>query len=163
MEGREVDTRVSQEPEKDLSILWSEHGPRLWRAVLAYSGDREIANDAVAEAFAQCLGRGDAVRSPADWVWRAAFRLAAGELKRRGRWVAVVAEDIPWMPEPAADLVNALAVLPPKQRACLVLHYYSGYRAREVAEILGSTPATVRVHLSQGRRRLRRLLEGDDD
>jgi hypothetical protein len=32
------------------------------------------------------MRRGDAVRSPRDWVWRAAFRIAAGELQERGRW-----------------------------------------------------------------------------
>jgi DNA-directed RNA polymerase specialized sigma24 family protein len=54
---------------------------RLWRAVYAYSGRRDIADDAVAEAFAQVLRRGDEVRDVTAWVWRAAFRIAAGELK----------------------------------------------------------------------------------
>jgi DNA-directed RNA polymerase specialized sigma24 family protein len=43
-----------------------------------------------------------------------------------------------------------------------VLHDHVGYSAREVAAILGSTAATVRVHLSKGRRRLRTLLEAED-
>lgn len=38
--------------------LYRAHGPRLLRNVLLYSGDREIANDAVAEAFAQAMRRG---------------------------------------------------------------------------------------------------------
>ncbi|MGH2660633.1 MAG: sigma factor-like helix-turn-helix DNA-binding protein [Actinomycetota bacterium] len=37
-----------------------------------------------------------------------------------------------------------------------------GISTREVATILGCSSATVRVHLSQGRRRLRRLLEDRD-
>ena len=41
--------------------LYRAHGPRLLRNVLLYSGDREIANDAVAEAFAQAMRRGEAV------------------------------------------------------------------------------------------------------
>jgi RNA polymerase sigma factor (sigma-70 family) len=63
------------------------------------------------------------------------------------------------MPEPQHDLVVALASLTANQRAALVLRHYAGYPTREVAAILGCSAATVRVHLSQGRRRLRRLLE----
>jgi DNA-directed RNA polymerase specialized sigma24 family protein len=70
----------------DLEDVYRLHGRKLWWAVLAYSGDREIASDAVAEAFAQALRAGDKVRSPADWVWRVAFRIAAGELKGRRRF-----------------------------------------------------------------------------
>ena len=49
--------------------------------------------------------------------------------------------------------------LSPNQRAALILHHYAGYSTREIGQILGCSAATVRVHLSQGRRRLRSLLE----
>ena len=58
------------------------HAP-LWRAVLAYSGSADVADEAVAEAFAQLLRRGDGVDDPAAWAWRSAFRIAAGELQQR--------------------------------------------------------------------------------
>lgn len=161
--GAQLETTVDPRRDNDLDTLWREHGPKLWRAVLAYAGDREIASDAVAESFAQCLRRGEEIRSPAAWIWRAAFRVAAGELKRRGRWTPPADEGSYLMPEPAVDLLRALASLPRKQRASLVLHYYGDYSTREAAEILGSTAATVRVHLSQGRRRLKHLLEGSND
>ena len=67
----------------DLGELYRRESARLWRAVFAYTQDRGIADDAVAEAFAQCLRRGSAIRDPNAWVWRAAFRLAAGELRDR--------------------------------------------------------------------------------
>jgi DNA-directed RNA polymerase specialized sigma24 family protein len=66
-----------------LEHLYEEEGARLWRAVYLYAADREVASDAVAEAFAQALRRGNAIRSPDRWVWRTAFRIAAAELKRR--------------------------------------------------------------------------------
>ena len=153
----------------ELERLYRERGDRLWRAVLAYAGDPEVASDAVAEAFAQALRRGTALRDPEAWVWRAAFRIAAGELadrRRRGAELPAGAGAAYLVPEPADDLVRALRALSPKQRASLVLHHYAGYPVREVATILGSTSAAVRVHLSQGRKRLRALLattERDDD
>jgi RNA polymerase sigma-70 factor (ECF subfamily) len=116
----------------------------------------------MAEAFAQALGRGDAVRDQAAWVWRAAFRIAAGELKRRSSQRTLTDDRSYDIADPPNDLFRALRSLSPKQRAAILLHFYAGYSTREVAAILGSSMGTVRMHISQGRRRLRRLLEVDD-
>lgn len=59
---------VSVDADRDFEDLYREHADRLWRAVFAYGGDSEVASDAVSEAFAQCLARGSAVRSPGRWV-----------------------------------------------------------------------------------------------
>jgi RNA polymerase sigma factor (sigma-70 family) len=67
------------------------------------------------------------------------------------------------MPEPAWEILRALARLSSKQRAAIVLYHYGGYRTKEIAVIVGSTPAAVRVHLSAGRRRLREMLEQEQD
>ncbi|HEY7283487.1 MAG TPA: sigma-70 family RNA polymerase sigma factor [Actinomycetota bacterium] len=149
----------------ELERVYRERGDRLWRAVLAYSGDPDVASDAVAEAFAQALRRGGALRDPEAWVWRAAFRLAAGELAdRRRRTAALDAPPRSYdLPEPADELIAALARLSPTQRACVVLHHYAGYPVKEIASIVGSTQAAVRVHLSQGRKRLRAVLARSGD
>jgi len=157
--GQVQDATVTSGAEAALERLFEAEAKRIWRALVAYTGDREVASDAMAEAFAQALARGDEVRSAERWVWRAAFRIAAGELKTRARDRPMI-EDLRYdMPEPPRDLIAALHKLSPRQRAALVLHYYVGYSTREIGEIVGSSAATVRVHLSQGRRRLRRLLE----
>jgi RNA polymerase sigma-70 factor (ECF subfamily) len=147
---------------RDLEGLYREHGKRLWWALVAFSGDREIASDAESEAFAQALRRGDALRDPLAWIWRAAFRIAAGELKVRGRQAPRISE--PWyeLPEPAAEVTAALRQLPPQQRAAVVLHYYADRPIREIAGVLATSTSTVAVHLHRGRKRLRELL-GDDD
>jgi len=155
-------------PDDRVEELYREDGPRLWRAVLAFTGDREVTNDAVAEAFAQALRRGAAIRRPRPWIWRAAFRIAAGELAGRARFSQDAIEELREMEDagssldPSGSLIAALRMLSPKQRGSLVLHHYAGYPVRDVARILGSTSAAVRVHLSRGRRRLRALLENED-
>ncbi len=163
------DGRVREGRNDRVEELYREQGARLWRAVLAYTGDREVANDAVAEAFAQILRRGRAIRRPLPWIWRAAFRIAAGELAGRARFADVQAGDDIEQPsehggfgDPSGSLMAALRQLSPMQRGSLVLHYYAGYQMRDAARILGSTSAAVRVHLSRGRRRLRLLLEEED-
>ena len=146
----------------ELAELYRTDGASLWRAVFAYAGNRDVADDAVAEAFAQCLRRGEAVRSPRAWVWRAAFRIAAGELVERRKSFALDGAVGREIPAGLAELFSVLAQLPPRQRGALVLRYYAGYDTTEIARILGCSVATVRVHLSRGTRTLRRLLEESD-
>jgi RNA polymerase sigma factor (sigma-70 family) len=145
-----------------LEDVYEQHGPRLWRAVYLYAGDREVASDAVAEAFAQALRRGSALQAPERWIWRAAFRIAAGELKRRRRESGLWTEGGEDIPTETMELLAALPRLSRKQRAAIVLHYHSGYSLKEVAEIIGSTPSAVGVHLHRGRKRLRGLLGVED-
>ncbi len=154
--------RVDMSPHGELERLYSDQRDRMWRAVLGFAGDPEVASDAVAEAFAQALGRGDAIRSPERWLWRTVFRIAAGELKQRGHRVPEQMEVAYEMEDVARDLVTALAELPEKQRAAVVLHHAIGYPAKEIAEIIGSTTPGVHVLLSRARKRLRELLETDD-
>ena len=148
----------------DVERVYRDQGQRMWQAVMAYSGDPDLAADAVAEAFAQALRAEAGIRNIEAWTWRAAFRIAAGELKDGRRSVGYLPPDTPYdMEEPARELVAALVCLPEKQRGSLVLHDALGYPAGDVAAMIGSTPAAVRVHLVRGRRRLRQLLEGDID
>jgi RNA polymerase sigma-70 factor (ECF subfamily) len=154
--------RVDASPHGELERLYRDQRDRMWRAVLAFSGDAEVASDAVAEAFTQALGRGAAIRSPERWIWRTVFRIAAGELKERRRHGANHSEEAYEMDELARDLVGALARLPRKQRAAVVLHHAAGYPAKEIARMIGSTTAGVHVLLSRARKRLRGLLDTDD-
>lgn len=108
--GVKMDT--ADPPTTEVERLYREDGRRLWWALLGYCGDPEIASDALAEAFAQLLRRGDAVHAPARWVWRAAFRIATGELDRRRTTVAMTVEESYEIDEPS-EVLAALA------RACL--------------------------------------------
>lgn len=136
----------------------------LWRALFAFSGSREIADEAEAEAWAQLLRRGDGVDDPAAWAWRSAFRIAAGELKRRSGAATpgVVPDQGVTGPEPALDLIAALRHLSEQQRACVVLCDLAGYRATEAAPLLQTTAGTVRMQRMRAHRRLRDLLEDHD-
>jgi DNA-directed RNA polymerase specialized sigma24 family protein len=120
-----------------------QEGHRVWRAVCAFAGDPEVASDAVAEAFAQCIRRGEGVRDPRAWVWRAAFRIAAGELKERSRRTLLTTEPSYEMAEPPGPLLAALAALPGNQRAALVLRFYAGEDTAAIADALGCSRATA--------------------
>lgn len=155
------DTRLGRAT--GLEAIYRTDGPAIWRALLAFTGDPAVAEDALSEAFAQALGRGDALREPTRWIWRVAFRVAVGELKdRRRRSGELAIEPAYDLPESILHVVDALARLSPNQRLAVVLHDYADRPVAEVAATIGATRATVHVHLSQGRKRLRAMLEDDD-
>ena len=156
------DMERTPDRQQEVERLYRTEGARLWRAVMAYCGDGEIANDAVAEAFAQLLARGGAVYAPHPWLWRSAFRIAAGELKARGRTAPPAGDTTYEAPELVIDVLRALPRLSPHQREAVILHDYADLSTAEVARIMKIAQATVRVHVSQARRKLRRLLEDRD-
>jgi DNA-directed RNA polymerase specialized sigma24 family protein len=145
--------------EQSVEAVYRADSDRLWRAVFAFAGDADIASDAVAEAYAQLIRRGSAVRDPAAWTWRAAFRISGGMLKARGaasELPMTVGDHVDRYADP--DLLTALRQLPDGQRAAIVLFYYADLPIRQIADRLGSNSLAVRANLSRGRRRLRQLL-----
>jgi RNA polymerase sigma factor (sigma-70 family) len=146
----------------DWDAIWRDAGRTLWRAILAYSGGRrDVADDAVAEAFARAIERDVGIRDPLPYLYRVAFRIAAAELRRER--TTDPPRDLPAEDEHAlVDLMPALRRLSPSQRAALYLRYAADLPVREVAGLMGTSSAAVRVHLMRGRRRLARLL-GEDE
>jgi RNA polymerase sigma factor (sigma-70 family) len=56
------------------------------------------------------------------------------------------------------DLAEALAKLPPKQAAAIVLRHYHGYTNRAIAQALGIPERTVASRLAVAKDRLRVML-----
>ena len=59
----------------------------------------------------------------------------------------------------ADELGDALAALPAKRRAAVVLRYYAGLSEREIAEVLGVRPGTVKSMLHRALAQLRQEIE----
>jgi RNA polymerase sigma-70 factor (ECF subfamily) len=149
-------------PDADIEQIYRDEGDRLYYALLAFTGDPDIAREAVAESFARALASESSIRKVVPWVWKVAFRLASADLKDRKRLTDASEIEERSVPEPQ-DLVEALAQLSERQRASIVLHYYAGYSLDEIASILGTRRGTIGAHLHRGRARLHELLEVDDE
>jgi RNA polymerase sigma-70 factor, ECF subfamily len=147
----------------EIESVYRKQSPGMWRSLVLYTGSREVASDAVAEAFAQALAQIGRIRTPDRWVWKVAFRVANAQMRKRSRESGPMPDLLADISESFADLESALGKLSPRQRGAVVLHYVGGYGLRETAELLDSTTAAVGVHLHRARARLRQLLEVSDD
>lgn len=150
--------------------LFRREYPAIVRTVACILDDREAAKEVTQEAFERLLvhwARISRYDRPGAWVRRVAIRIAVRSARLRLRRAS--AERSAWSPGPAAgpadlDLRRTLVRLPRRQRAAVTLFYLEDRPVAEVAELLGCSPATVRVHLHRARQRLATVLgqEGDD-
>lgn len=142
---------------------------RLVQALSVVDGP-EAAADAVQEAFIAADRRWRRISrldDPAGWVRRVAVnRLLNGRRnhRRRTELLAAVRPVAEAELQPLdLDLLAAIRALPTQQRLVVCLHHLGGYRVDDVAADLGIAPGTVKSHLHDARRSLRRTLEVADD
>lgn len=141
---------------------------------LAYllTGNRDLAEDLVHEAFARLAGRFRDVVNPdafEAYLRRTIVNLHLSRLRRlkvERAYVTTLGQQIAAhsvMQDVAAreDLWAALLRLPKRQRAAIVLRYYEDLSERETAEMLHCSLAAARSLVGRGVRTLRREL-GDE-
>jgi RNA polymerase sigma-70 factor (ECF subfamily) len=149
---------LDDEERSELERAYRAVGGDLWRALFAFTGgSREIAEDAVADAFIRAASRLTGIRDLRAWLYTVAFRIAAAELRRRHDAVAQEAPDGSAYSEDGEvwEVVEMARGLSRNQRAAFVLRDLMGYPASEAASLLGISQVAVRVHLSGAHRRLR--------
>jgi RNA polymerase sigma factor (sigma-70 family) len=154
---------VQREDRADYEWLFRATFARIHRSVTLILRDRDRAEEITQEAFLKLLENWRKVsgyEQPEAWVRRVAIRLAVREARREGWRFTKERETVHTSPvaEPDADLARAVATLAPRQRAAVVLHYYSDLPVLEVARILNVSESTVKQHLLRARQRLAHLL-----
>lgn len=136
------------------------------RAVLATTGDRQLAEDLVAEAFTQAWMSWRTVRrhpAPRAWVVRVALNTRITWWRRRRHELTLTDQE---STEPvAADgsgvdpaLMAALRRLPRRQREVVALRIFLDLDTETAAKTLGIAPGTVTAHLSRAVTTLRSAL-----
>ncbi len=99
------------------------------------------------------------------WLLKVAVNECNSLLRRRVRLVpldTLYAEPAP-RTDDMRDISWALMRLQPKYREVLYLYYCERYKVREIADILGRKPNTVKTMLARGREQLRAIYGGDED
>jgi RNA polymerase sigma-70 factor (sigma-E family) len=135
------------------------------RTVTAVVGDRELAEEQVAEAFTRAWMSWGKVRrhaAPRTWVVRTALNLGVSRWRRRRREVPLADHDAA-TPAGLADgvdpaLIAALRRLPARQREVLALRIFLDLDTETTAKVIGIAPGTVTAHLSRAVAALRRDL-----
>lgn len=130
--------------------------PRLVNTLALVTGDRGLAAEAAAEACTKALARWDRVRvmsRPGGWIYRVALNEARRRQKRAAREHALLMAESATAPvvsppvEGDPDLWAAVADLPDRTRAAVVLRYVADLTESDVARALGVRRGTVATML----------------
>ncbi len=151
-------------------------GPRLMAHAVRLLGETEGARDVVQDAWVEILRslgrlRDDAAFLP--WALRITTRQVARVIKSRqrdrrlaGAWAAETDTASPEQGPASVEAVQvrrAIANLPPEQGATIALFYLEDLNVAEVAIALDVPQGTIKTRLMHARRKLRAILEGDDN
>jgi len=158
----------------DLEALFRAHWPRAYRAAYLVVQDHAAAEDIAQEAFLAAVRNLDSFdrdRPFGPWLHRIVVNRsidwARGRLSRRevsGESYLEATDPLGWQDVPhvesdAKAIATGLTVLPPEQRAVIVLRYLLEYTPGEISDLLDIPRGTVNSRLRRGLDALRGTLE----
>jgi RNA polymerase sigma-70 factor, ECF subfamily len=152
--------------------LFRRHRDRMYAVAMRTTSNRELAADAVQEAFISAFRRADAYRGEAavtTWLHRIVVNACLDRLRRERSTAVRRAGDLGELDLPdlhdhhasvevRLDVREALARLPEGQRMALVLVDMHGLPVAEAAEVLGVAEGTVKSRCFRGREALAAIL-----
>src|SRR6202165_3673673 len=168
---REPKTKYTPGNEADFERLYQTSYGKILGTLTAMLGDRAAAEDCAQDAFERAYRKWETWQpsAPAEaWIHRIAINAVVSyQRKMRLREVGELIRRIgrPGLaPDPqeqvqCRDLVTALAKLPPKQAAAIVLRHSHGYTNRAIAHAQGIPERTVASRLAVAKERLRVMLK----
>lgn len=132
--------------------------------------DRDAADDIAQDTFVSAIGALDSFdddRPLRPWLTRIAANKSIDWAKSAAQRLESPAspcdlEDSlaqPEVPESGLDFIVALERLAPETRGMLVMRYVLDFRAHEIAEVVGLSPAGVRTRLHRALSTIRLELE----
>jgi RNA polymerase sigma-70 factor (ECF subfamily) len=150
--------------------LFRRHRDRLWAVALRTVCDPEEAADALQDAMVSAFRRAADFRGESavtTWLHRIVVNAALDRLRRRAVRPAVPtgdeqafealagsSDDPAHTTDTRLDVDSALRILPPQQRAALVVVDMLGFSVADAAVILDISPGTVKSRCARARARL---------
>jgi RNA polymerase sigma-70 factor (sigma-E family) len=150
---------VAPAVEDSFEQLYAAEATALSRLAYLMVGSPEQAQELVHDAFAKVYERWDRVDNHGGYLRTCVVNGCRDSLRRRLLSDRETPELRPDVELGADHLLDALASLPHRQRAAVVLRYYEDRSEADIAELLGVRPGTVKSLLHRGLAHLREVLE----
>jgi RNA polymerase sigma factor (sigma-70 family) len=136
----------------------------LVRLAYVLTSSREVAEDLVQDSFVRLHRHYANVESPERYIRRSVVNASRSYFRRAGRErdkrpLLYVVPDGGEAPGASGELNDVLLTLPYRQRAAIVLRYYSDLSEHEIAQILECRPGTVGSLIHRGLERMKKALD----
>jgi RNA polymerase sigma-70 factor (sigma-E family) len=152
---------------RDITAAYEAHSPFALRLAYLLTGDEQVAQDVVQDAFVRIFSRLLFKVPPNDfqnYLRRTVVNLCKDHWRRKGvaRSIRLFEREDKVDPpeiETRDELWTALKDLPQRQRTALVLRYFEDLSEQQTAEILGCSVGAVKALTTRGTQAMRRRLE----
>lgn len=158
----------------DVEALFRAHHLPIFRYLVRFTGDAELAADATQEAFVRMIESNPADQNPKAWLYTVATNHAREQARTRGRRATLAGgAGLKLAPEPspdpddqaharrAATLVRkGLATLSERDRTILLMRE-EGFTHREIADAVGTTTGSVGTMIARALEKLALALDLD--
>ena len=133
--------------------------PELVRLAVLLVGSTEVAADLVQDCFVRAHPRWSAVDDPRAYLRRSVVNACHSHHRGLRRFRRLDLRPSEPVELGARELSDALAALPHRQRAALVLRFYAGLADADIADALDCRPGTVASLVHRGLAALREVIE----
>jgi RNA polymerase sigma-70 factor (sigma-E family) len=164
--------RIAAADRSRIADLYAVHADDAARLAYLLTGDRELAEDLVQDAFVKVTGRLGHLRDPAAFgpylrktivnMSRSYFRRRRLEREHAEAIGPAIHHDDTSTAIDREAMWSALGRLTQRQRAAVVLRFYEDLSETQVAEILQCRPGTVKSLVSRGLETLRQDVRGEE-
>lgn len=149
---------------KAIDEMIKQYGPMVYRLAYLYSNDRHTAEDISQEVFLSAYKNLDTIRDTKPWLVRSTINRARNVLRTQLRHPETeLTEDYADAGDDLyedTEVLEAISRLPLHYREVIILTYYQGFNAQEIAQELDTAAGTIRSRLSRARKELKEILEG---
>lgn len=153
--------------EKDFESTYYHYVDMIYRLCFSFLKNREDTEDAVQSVFVKYLKNRKKFENEHHekaWFLVTSSNICKDMLRQSWRHNINIEtyDSVPDTEEPSGnDVYMAILDLPYKYKTVVYLYYYEGYKTHEIAEILHKPSSTIRNHLTEARRYLRKIIGGN--
>jgi RNA polymerase sigma-70 factor (ECF subfamily) len=158
-----------------VETLFAKHHGEIYAYLMRMMRDPEVAADMTQDAFVKAYKNYASLEKPENaraWLYQIAHRVALDEIRRRkiirflpwtgeSRGAAPSAEHLVMEGRFSGDMQRALARIPERQRAALLLAELHDLTGLELADALGVSHVAARALLTRARESLRQALAAE--
>ena len=163
---------------KSFEDIYDEYKNQVYRAVLNYTGDKNIAADLYQEIFLRIYKNYSSkytTENGRSWIARITHNVIIDNWRRKKRWQkifisgeekinsAVAREEIPEISDNKIKIQNAICGLPEAQKEVVIMYYDLDLSFREIAEILDLSINTISSRARYGLIKLKKVLGEENE
>lgn len=145
------------------SEMYEKYSKPLYGVCLLYLKNKHDAEEVVSDTFIKLMEIRTSFENEShekSYLMKIAVNMCKNRLKSGWHKNVIHNEDVLMYMTTSEEesIIEEILSLPPKYRIILYMHYYQGYKAQEIADILNISLSAVLSRLSRGRKKLKDIL-----